>query len=345
MSGARKAAVFIVLLALGVLVFAKLHTLSKSGAPSAIAASRTQQVLAPVDLAQFYDNDPSFDAPGCWQAVPRGLQTLGNIPFRIAGLIQLWGEGPQGIGRNYRESVEGIPASGKFQTLYVLHGTSFTTAQGAPIAAVVFRYADGSAATNLIHYWTDSRDWWEPMAENNPLPTNSPSKVVWRGDHPSLPDWAKSLRLFGTGITNPRPKSEVKGVDLVSTKSRVTWLVLAMTTGPAGALQADPQLEKNELPAEQIEVNVVALDAATEKPIPGVRFKVTLQTGRRSRPYGAFRADEHGQSTIDLPPERIRLLAIEAFGSNHTSEQMSWNVEKGETIPTNYVFRLSKEAP
>src|SRR6266404_6463901 len=148
------------------------------GSPSQVArsaGSAIEQSSNPVDLRPFYDKDDSFDSPGCWQAVPRGLQTLGNVPFKIAGLIQLWGEGPAGIGRNYRESVEGIPATGKFQAIYVLHGSSFTTAEGTSIAEVVFRYADGSSATNSILYGTDVRDWWQPLAEHNPLPTNSAS--------------------------------------------------------------------------------------------------------------------------------------------------------------------------
>src|SRR5437899_4751385 len=62
----------------------------------------TARVPVALDLAKFYDSDSTFDAPGCWQAVPRGFQTLGNIPFRIEGLIQLWGEGPAGIGMEYR---------------------------------------------------------------------------------------------------------------------------------------------------------------------------------------------------------------------------------------------------
>jgi hypothetical protein len=48
----------------------------------------------------------------------------------------------------------------------------------------------------------------------------------------------KSLRLFGTGISNPKHESEVKGMDLVSTKSQVTWVVVAVTTGPSGLLKA-----------------------------------------------------------------------------------------------------------
>ncbi len=134
--------------------------------------------------------------------MPRGRQTLANVPFQIGGLIQLWGEGPAGIGRNYRETVEGIPVRGKFQAIYVLHGSSFTTVTGTPIAGLVFHYADGSSWTNLIRYGTDSRDWWEPLAENLPPPTNSVSKVIWRGDCNLQPDFAS----FGSTITNPETR-------------------------------------------------------------------------------------------------------------------------------------------
>jgi len=315
-----------------------------SGPPTSIAAPELPP--HPLDLVSFYDHDASFDAPGCWQAVPRGLQTLANIPFRIGGVIELWGEGPAGIGRNYRESVEGIPATGKFQTLYILHATSFTTVEGTPIADVVFRYADGSSATNSIRYGTDSRDWWQPTAEHNPLPTNSASRVIWRGDHPSLPDWVKTLRLFGSGIPNPKPESEVKCLDLVSTKSRVTWIVLALTTGPSGVLKADPQLERDEpVPTEETIIELTVLDKDTAQPVPDIRLQVILLSGRRPRPYGFFVTDEDGKAVVELPPEHLKGLSIRTVASDYSDCEMNWDALTGEKLPTNYVFKVSKKAP
>ena len=342
MSGTRITAVIVLLLALGIALLVSLHRPPAYGPVAKVLPPFSR--LAPVELVDFYDKDSTFDAPGCWQAVPRGDQTFGHIPFRIAGLIELWGEGPGTIGRNYRQSVEGIPVRGKFQSLYVLHGSSFITPNGTPIAQVVLHYADGTKATNFIRYGDDSRDWWEPLSEHNPLPTNSPSQIVWRGDHPSLPDWVKSLRLFGTAIPNPKPDSEVQGVDLVSTRSRTTWVVLALTTGPSGAMRVDPQFEENESAGEPIAMKLTTLDAETGKPVPGTQYRVTLTAGRRPRPYGFFSSDEHGECTVELPPGHLKLLAIEASSSNYTPEQMTWNLEKGETIPTNYVFRISKDA-
>lgn len=344
MSKGLKTAVFIVLAATIIALLIRLGLPRGSAAANGLRPAALSPFV-PLDLAEFYDQDPSFNAPGCWQAVPRGLQTLATVPFRISGLIQLWGEGPAGIGRNYRERVEGIPASAKFQAIYVLHGSSFATAAGTPIAALVIHYVDGSAGTNWIRYGTDSRDWWEPLTEANPLPTNGTSQIVWRGDHPTLPDWARGLRLFATAIPNPKPESEVKSIDLVSTRSRVTWIVLSLTTGPAGALKPDAQLQKDNAPPEQLTLNLTALDASTAQPVQEMRFRVSLVNGRRLKPYGVFAADERGQALIDLPPQHIRLVSVEAFSPNYASEVVSWNLDKGEVLPTNYLFKVSREAP
>lgn len=348
MSKAWKSSAFILLAVIGIILLLNLRSPMSVGPHSNAAktvASDTEPKLNSIELTAFYDEDASFNAPGCWQAVPRGMQTLSGIPFRIAGLIQLWGAGPEGIGRHYRETVEGIPAAGKFQTFYVLHATSFTTSEGTPIAEVVFRYADGSSATNQIRYGTDSRDWWQPLSESNPLPTNSASKVVWRGDHPSLPDWVKSLRLFGMAIPNPKPDNEVRSVDLISTKSRVTWIVLSLATGPSGLLMMDPKLEQDEIAStEEITVKLIAIDKDTGKPIPEVRFDVTLLSGRRPNHFGAFTADDQGEAVVDLPPARIKLLSIQTISSNYLPDEMSWRVNQGGNIPTNYVFKLSKKA-
>jgi hypothetical protein len=341
-----KLAAILLFCGLGVVLIVRLKSPVKPGARSPVLSTVDQalvQPLRPVDLTRIYDNDPSFDAPGCWQAVPRGLQTLGNVPFQIGGLVQLWGEGPSGMARNYRERVDGLPVNGRFQTLYALHATSFTTVEGTPIAEVVFRYADGSFATNSILYGTDSRDFWQPLSEHTPLPTNSPSKIVWRGDHLSLPDWVKCLRLFAMAIPNPKPDSDVTSVDLVSTKSRVTWIVLALTTGPAGALKPDLKLEEENTTAVQETTMILsARDKDNGHPVADVRFQVTLLTGRRPKPYGSFTPNQDGEAIVDLPPERIKLLSVQTISGNYAPVEMSWSQDRGERIPTNYVFKLSK---
>jgi len=80
---------------------------------------------------------------------------------------------------------------------------------------------------------------------------------------------------------------------------------------------------------------VSALDKDTSQPIPNMHFRVTLVSGRRPRPYGIFTADENGQAKIELPPEHIKRLSVETSSGSYSSQEMSWNVEQGEKIPTN----------
>jgi hypothetical protein len=289
----------------------------------------------------LYDSDASFDAPVAAQ--PGGLQTLAQIPFRINGLIQYGAR----TGRDWQDYRDVRSHSGdrKFQSALCSARQLVHAAVGTPIAEVVFHYADGSTATHPILYGTDSMDWWEPLRSKKPTSADSASKVIWRGDHQSLPDWVKSLRLFGTGIPNPKPKSEVKAVDLVSTKSRVTWIVLALTTGPAGLLKVDPQLEREQAPAPEITLHLTALDKDSGKPVPDMRLEITLLSGRRPKFYGFYTTDEKGQAIIDLPPEHIKQLSIKAAASDYAPAEMSWNLEQGEKVPTNYVFKVVKNAP
>jgi hypothetical protein len=247
------------------------------------------------------------------------------------------------MGRHYRDSVSSIPVKGKFDTLYALHGSSFISPDGTPIAEVVFRYADGSSATNAILYGMDSRDWWEPSRPENPMPPDSRSKVVWQGDHASLPDWVKALRLFGTAIANPKPDSEVKAVDLLSTKSRTALVLLALTSGPAGLLKVDPQVAKEQGPAEEITLSVVTVDKATGKPIPDMRLEVTLD-GRRPKFYGFYSTDEKGKAVIILPPQHIKQVTVKAVAGDYEMSELSCNLEQ-EKAPTNYVFKVSKKRP
>lgn len=182
------------------------------------------------------------------------------------------------------------------------------------------------------------------MAEHTLFPTNSRSRTVWRGDHPSLPDWVKGLRLLGIAVDNPKPKVPVQTVDLISTESRATWVVLSLTAGPSGSLKADPKLEQDEPPpAEEITMQVTALDQDTGRPVAEARFEIILLAGRRPRPYGIYTADNQGHALIELPPEHIKLLSIQATHDGYAPEEMTWNVQQGSQIPTNYVFRIAKE--
>src|SRR5690349_19474734 len=91
MSKVRKSSPFLLLIAIGLVMLLRLRAHASGASLSEVeitTASPTAQRCTALELTHFYDKDSSFDAPGCWEAVPRGLQTLANIRFRIAGLIE-----------------------------------------------------------------------------------------------------------------------------------------------------------------------------------------------------------------------------------------------------------------
>jgi len=104
-------------------------------------------------------------------------------------------------------------------------------------------------------------------------------------------------------------------------------------------------MERDEQVSEELTMVVSARDKDTAQPIADTRFNVTLFTGRRPKPYGAFTADKQGDAVVDLPPERIKLVSIQALANAYAPVTKTWNVIKGEKVPTNFVFQLLKENP
>lgn len=201
---------------------------------------RAAELAQPVDLSGKYNfpiqtlTNYNFLA---WKTMPAGRQVFHHVPFDIGGEIRLWGEGrnPNHSSPN-PETAADIAVSRQFETLYVYHCAHFKMPGGTPVCKVVFRYADGSAATNALRYGADMLDWLastheEPML--TPYATNS--MLAWVGGQYSETNQTR-LRFCMTALPNPHPGRTVATVDLVSTKTKVVPIILALTTGPAGLM-------------------------------------------------------------------------------------------------------------
>jgi len=196
-----------------------------------------QHLAAPVDMTMSYttpasrlDQITQFPA---WKAVPRGFQTFDNVPFKIGGMICLWGGGNAKAGLVFPEQLEGIEVKQKFETLYVYHAAFYGAPAGTTVYSVVFRYQDGSAATNQICYGTDVLDWYSPRTSGNIGPTGPRSRLAWHGQAES----GQPLRFCITAVENPQPSMEVETIDLYSCKHQPAACVMAMTPGKAGLMK------------------------------------------------------------------------------------------------------------
>lgn len=196
---------------------------------------------APLDLTNFYMMTAAqFERIKShpWGVVPRGSQTLGNVPLAIGGMLCLWGEANANAGQPYPEKVDDIPVHRKFDTLYVYHAAFYDSRDGSPVYHLTFHYEDGTSSMTTICYGAHLRNWWQMANEPVTELTDSKSKTVWRGDPPKgNREGPSKLRFCITSITNPWPALEVKSISLASAKGYSAGCILAMTTGPADLLK------------------------------------------------------------------------------------------------------------
>jgi hypothetical protein len=197
----------------------------------------------PLDLTGSYQTRASqFDKITTfpWRIVPRGSQTLGNVPLAIDGVLCLWGEGNAKNGAVFPDKARDIPVDRKFDTLYVYHASFYSSRDGSPVYHLTLNYADETSSMTTICYGAHLRDWYQIPDERVSELTDSRSKMVWRADNPdSNRGYPIKIRFFITPITNPRPALEVKSISLASAKGNSAACILAMTTGPANLLKVD----------------------------------------------------------------------------------------------------------
>jgi hypothetical protein len=213
--------------------------------PHRVAIAKGERIIAqhlagPLDMtnhiqtpASYFKQIKQFPA---WQAVPIGFQTFCNVPLQIDGMICLYGEGNAKMGLKFPEAWPGIPINQKFETLYVYHASFFGSPNGTPVYDLVFRYEDGSSATNQILYGDDVLDWYANGGKKVTGPTAARSKLAWHGV--AGPDAGKQpLRFCLTAVENPFPATTVTAIDLYSCKSRTAACILAFTPGRSGLMR------------------------------------------------------------------------------------------------------------
>jgi hypothetical protein len=221
-----------------------IYELQKSGPKLRVAATAAQKNSAsPVDLTANYTTtasqfDQITDFPA-WKSVPRGTQAFDQVPLKIDGMFCLWGQGcaqrkPPVV---FPEATTGIGINRKFETLYVYHGSFYSSPAGTPVCEVVFHYEDGSTMTNQMLYGNDFLDWRVNISGGTLIsPTSSNSRLAWVGGSFS-PDKIQPLCFCLTAIENPRPQLLVVSVDFYSLKSRTAAVIMALTTGRSGLMQ------------------------------------------------------------------------------------------------------------
>lgn len=217
---------------------------SSAPALQAREAMITSGVATPLDLETNYTTPVTWlnhiDQFPAWRTVPRGFQMFNGVPLDVEGLICLWGEGnTTKLHIVFPEERKGIAVNRAFESLYIYHCSFFTSSNGVPVYSVVYRYEDGTSATNTIHYGEDIVDWVVKDRSHPPTPTAARSSVAWTGGAFPQKDRTDTVLFTLTALTNPQPALTVQTIDLYSSKSRTAPCIMGMTIGKSGLVKRE----------------------------------------------------------------------------------------------------------
>ena len=95
-------------------------------------------------------------------------------------------------------------------------------------------YADGTSHDFTLRYNYQVIDWARLLSEEQEIIADPDTKIIWRG--PGV--YKGTGRLFKSVLRNPYPDKLVDSLDLISTRSRASYTLVAATVA-----KSDPQRE------------------------------------------------------------------------------------------------------
>jgi len=158
-----------------------------------------------------HDRDPRNNLA----QLPAGRQTIDNVRFNVAGLIQLAsGYDVAQTNNPYPVSVEGISVNRFCHQLHLIHGMTGDADDQTVTAKLVLHYGDGTTADLPIIRGQQVYGWWFKGDGNPPLAGNT--KVAWMGENPTAKRNGYRIWVFKTSFINPKPGVRVEAIDYVS---------------------------------------------------------------------------------------------------------------------------------
>ena len=283
------------------------------------------------------------DDPGMWMQIPKGEQTFFGVPFNITGLVRLAGRNSQRLNSwFYRPEVTGIPIDRTFGRIYLLHTTSYSEKPGTAIATMRLNYADGRTDEIPIEYGTHTLNYWRQRYESTTQLTGTDARIAWTGKAPSgVAEYGNSLRLIITSFKNPHPEREVQSVDLISTWTDASEVIVGMAVGgpdlPAAWLEApNTRYPKNDW---QGALRFQALNAVTGKPIRHMELRIEVaEPGVHSR-IGTEYTDSDGWATLLYPHADLSYITIWADHPDYVPRLIQWTRRQHGPYPREYTYR------
>jgi hypothetical protein len=292
-----------------------------------------------------------------YRLIPRGTQDLGGVEFHLDGMIQLQGRvSAESKQRNYRQAVtipltltnqlEELPQiiarGSNVGSVHLLGATRYEGTTDVPIAQLVWRYEDGTRATTVLKFDVHLREWFRETIEQPDRVSFPHSKVVWAQRDPK--QTLRSLRLYRVTLANPHRTKTIRSLELVSSMSDPTLLVVGVTLDPLRPGQRpddSPDLEVG----DSISAQTLALSIRTpeDQPIPHAairaQFRQAASTGNQYYTR-TVTTDGYGETLFKFPAQDLLRLDLTASHEDYGARKVAWDLSTGATVPPSYVLRL-----
>ncbi|MGZ5528938.1 MAG: carboxypeptidase regulatory-like domain-containing protein [Limisphaerales bacterium] len=183
-----------------------------------------------INLKPFVGRSP-FDIIKADWVLPRGDHIFDGVPWKIDGVILLYGSNPVQKTKPARTNVNDIPVGRKFEVLHLLAGAQQTSSDGTVIAKVHLNYIDGTEATLDIGYANQVLNYIGPWHKADKPLKDKTVHQAWHAQFGPSANNDEYLRLFHVPLNNPHPDKDVRAISLQSAKKAAALMVAAITVG------------------------------------------------------------------------------------------------------------------
>lgn len=291
-----------------------------------------------VDLTPYYIKKFKWRSKGGFT----GHQVIDGLPFEMGGECILYGKDNADRNSNAHSvskmEVTGIKIGRKFDELHLIHSVQWREYYGCPVAILRLDYADRTSHDFEIRYNYQVLDWNRLLSEGQEIMADPDTKIIWRSAS-GAGDYKGTGRLFKSVLKNPFPDKEVVGMDIISTRSRSSYVLEAATVA-----KSDPHREVTAAmplnqPAYQFDgtLTVTVLDKETGAPIVGAEVNPYMSVENAGVVADPIRTSADGVARVKYPVSRTSYVGVEVSKRGYAGRRGHW---PSNGIPTEITYRL-----
>ena len=287
-----------------------------------------------VDLGPFYHDVYKKPGDSAYKGY-FGREIVDGLPFDVKGQCILYGKSNADRHIVLTNEILGIKIGRKFDELHLLHCAHWREYYGCPVAIIRLHYADGTSSDFEIRFNFQVNDWTRLFTEEREILDDPDTKIVWRGEGVLK----GTGRLLKSMLRNPFPDKRVDTMDLISTRSRGSYVLVAATVA-----KSDPQREVTApmplIPSLNFDgvLKVRVVDKETGAPIAGADVYPGMSVDDEGLIADPILTSTNGVALVKYPVSRTSYVYVSVSKTNYVGRSGNW---QSGGIPDEMTYRLT----